>query len=367
MHNSFRSASVWVVALGMTACSRPPPQIDGVNDPGVAPSPTTTPAVEPEPCSGPDRPGTVCIGGGWFLMSRWSTLRWEKYKELLTPEPVQRVRLPSYRMDEHEVTNGEYAALVAKGAEPIPDKSGWGWIEDPMDPANDQTCGWEHGKPLTDRLEDPVVCVLRREAQAYCESVGGRLPTVAEWMKAGRGLEPDARRFPWGEEPPLDLNYATHPQQNWYEGYAVLGTHQTHSEGPWTGPVYSDRLGKSPWGVLGLAGNASEHLNTCREDLSKFYPDSLELDATKEAFKAECSNTILLGGSSWFVNIVPQAASMAIFELGTPVPEYLNRIGHQPSVFDIWGNTDFKSAPPEPPGNDWRDWRVGFRCVYDAE
>jgi formylglycine-generating enzyme required for sulfatase activity len=52
----------------------------------------------------------------------------------------------------------------------------------------------------------PRTNVTWNEAQAFCESRGGRLPTEAEWEYAARG--PDGLIFPWGNEfEPSRLNY----------------------------------------------------------------------------------------------------------------------------------------------------------------
>lgn len=44
---------------------------------------------------------------------------------------------------------------------------------------------------------DVALCVGFDSAQAYCSWVGGRLPSLPEWLLAARG--PSVRRFPWGD------------------------------------------------------------------------------------------------------------------------------------------------------------------------
>src|SRR5262249_6163633 len=46
--------------------------------------------------------------------------------------------------------------------------------------------------------KQPMVAVSWYDAQAFCEMMGKRLPTEAEWERGARG--PENMRFPWGPE-----------------------------------------------------------------------------------------------------------------------------------------------------------------------
>jgi len=86
----------------------------------------------------------------------------------------------------------------------------------------------------------PVVNLTWDEAQAYCEWVGGRLPTEVEWEYAARGGV-EGRLFPWGN------GFAG-------EGNAVA----TRDTDRWenTAPVGS--LPPNPFGLHDMAGNVWE-------------------------------------------------------------------------------------------------------------
>ncbi|MEO0563943.1 MAG: SUMF1/EgtB/PvdO family nonheme iron enzyme, partial [Chloroflexota bacterium] len=110
----------------------------------------------------------------------------------------------------------------------------------------------------------PVVNVTWYGAVAYCESIGRRLPTEAEWEFAARGT--DGRIYPWGNGP-FDTTRAK--------------TNRPITDNPLdigAVPVASYANGASPFGLLDMAGNVAEWVNDWYGAAYYAQPDASGLD-----------------------------------------------------------------------------------------
>lgn len=117
------------------------------------------------------------------------------------------VEVRAFHLDRHAVTNRQYERFVAAGCydslELWP-REVWASLMQFTDrsgrpgPAN-----WSGGTYPPGKAEHPVVGVCWPEAAAYARWVGKRLPTAAEWQKAGGWPEHLAggscTRYPWGD------------------------------------------------------------------------------------------------------------------------------------------------------------------------
>jgi len=126
----------------------------------------------------------------------------------------QQIELAEYWIDQHEVTNAEYAEFLADtGGQPPAD--------------------WPQGNVPDEQENHPVKGVTWEQATAYCEWAKKRLPTEAEWEVAARGSE--GRLYPWGDK----QQAVSLPRSGTY----AVGSKTTN---------------QSPFGVFDMAGNVWE-------------------------------------------------------------------------------------------------------------
>ena len=164
--------------------------------------------------------------------------------------PQHEVYLDAFEIERYEVTNAQYQRFLRAAGRTAPFY--WNGDEYPVGQA-----------------DYPVVGVSWADADAYCAWAGKRLPTEAEWEKSCRGT--DGRLYPWGEawEPQranvdvsarlsLAVSQAGQGPANRDAAWPVLQATPAGPEQPGLRPVGSYPGGASPYGVMDLAGNASE-------------------------------------------------------------------------------------------------------------
>jgi formylglycine-generating enzyme required for sulfatase activity len=175
--------------------------------------------------------------------------------------PEHDVTLDAFWIDQLEVTNAMYGLCVSAGACTLPQN-----LKSQRRP----------DYFLNPEFKDyPVIYVTWGQAKTYCEWAGRRLPTEAEWERAGRG--DDFRTFPWGEDKADGLR----------ANFNML-VGDTSRAGTYP-------AGASPFGVLDMAGNVAEWVN----DYYSFdYSNLLENALNPTGPEASSSfNRVVRGGS----------------------------------------------------------------------
>ena len=181
----------------------------------------------------------------------------------------QKVDLPAFWIDEHEVTIADYKEFLdyleanpgetAKFAHPdmpegkshVPlDWADNNQLEPPMPGYYTRAVRWKQYKEAPLNVDSPVFGVDWFDAYAYAKWKGRSLPTEEQWEKAARGT--DGRKYPWGnEEDPQRVSSGHDFDPNPKKGGGVDGYKR------WS-PVNLPAGDVSPSGVRGMAGNVSE-------------------------------------------------------------------------------------------------------------
>ncbi len=146
--------------------------------------------------------------------------------------PEHSVYLDEFCIDKYEVTNRQYRRFCDATHRPYPGDPDFLGLSN----------------YIVSCPSYPVLNLSWADAKAYCDWVGKRLPTEAEWEKAARGT--DARKYPWGNAEP-DAEGLYRANYGAREGWAKDGY-----EG--TAPVGSFESGASPYGCMDMAGNVAD-------------------------------------------------------------------------------------------------------------
>ncbi len=159
--------------------------------------------------------------------------------------------LGSFQIGGAPVTNATYLSFVEGGGYERREwwsDEGWAWKEEyditrPGGWTEDLRSEWRLGELEPLHPDRPVVHVSWFEAEAFARTHEARLPSEFEWEKAAtwdqeRGA---ARRYPWGEDPPVPGRHANLDH---------------HASGPVAAGAYPH--GASPYGCLGMLGDVWE-------------------------------------------------------------------------------------------------------------
>jgi len=260
--------------------------------------PSITPTEEPanQRVSPVDGMPQVYILAGTFRMGGLDVRR------AANETPEHDVTLDAFWMDQLEVTNAMYALCVHAGG-----------CTPPQNFKSQRRTAYFNNPEFNDY---PVVYVAWGQAQAYCEWAGRRLPTEAEWERAGRG--DDFRTFPWGEAKADGLlaNFNM-----------LVGD---------TSRVGTYPAGASPFGVLDMAGNVAEWVND-------FYTSSYVNAGTLNPAGPETSSSLTR---------VVRGGSLGDAEINIRVSKRSSVLGSLPGVA-LDPNTLLGDFSP----------RIGFRCA----
>jgi formylglycine-generating enzyme required for sulfatase activity len=300
------------------------------------------PATDPATPDDDRTTAMVRLDGGQFTMGTDSDVGFPADGE----GPARDVTVAPFYVDKYAVTNAQFLEFVREtGYTTDAERYGWSFVFQDFltDAARDNVLQnvaeapwWLAAEGATwlrpfgpgsnvvedDLLKHPVTHVSWRDAAAYAEWAGKRLPTEAEWEHAARGGL-DGKRYPWGDQLKPD---GQHRCNIWQGDFPE---HNTGDDGyRATAPV--NAFEPNGHGLYNVAGNVWEW---CADWFSADYHTTDAYDHENPTGPDDGNQRVMRGGSylchrSWCNRYRVAARS--------------------------------KNTPDSSTGN------IGFRCVVDA-
>lgn len=250
--------------------------------------------------------GMVRLEGGEFTMGTDSEVGFPQDGE----GPARQVTVDPFYIDKFAVTNAQFAAFVKEtGYTTDSERFGWSFVfEDFVDEADSeyvmervQAAPWwvavEGATWLRpegprsnvldeDRLKEPVTHVSWRDAVAYADWAGKRLPTEAEWEYAARGGF-HQHTFPWGDELAPD---GEHRCNIWQGEFPEENT----GDDGYFGPAPVNEFDPNGHGLYNVSGNVWEW---CSDWFSADYHTTDAYDHDNPTGPEEGDQRVMRGGS----------------------------------------------------------------------
>ncbi len=238
---------------------------------------------------------TVTIPGGSFVMGTTPSEVTEAVRQCVTRDagsceasyaqdsfPAHQVRVDSFLMETTEVTFEQYVAFLNdRGPDTHINRcAGFPCIqtrnENENAPITFDGSNYSIGAGLS---QHPVFGASWYGAREYCEAIGRRLPTEAEWERAARGE--DGRIYPWG---------------NTWDN-ALAKTNRPLDAPPGSLAVGSLPLGASVYGVYDMAGNVAEWVSDYYSE--RHYQEQAALGEVQNPTGPLVGQQKTLRGGSW--------------------------------------------------------------------
>lgn len=239
--------------------------------------------------------GTVSVPAGSFKMGCDETI------EKKCPEdtvPLHEVALSGYVIDKFEVPVELFQKCIDENV--CTNEN----TEEPHYRTYSENDECNIGNP--DRLNHPANCVTWHGAKAYCEWLGKRLPTEAEWENAAKSGK--NRIYPWGDTPKANCKNNVMYDKEKGDG---CGNNVTF-------PIGSKPNGVSDWGIYDFAGNAAEYTGDWYEKHFYSSEEASQKDTQGPAEPEKNKSKVVRGGSFIYGEDRARASFRSSAELDDP-------------------------------------------------